>query len=68
MIYNFTVKLKGLEFKYKTEADNVTDAMIKVRNHIKNAVELTELKSDNFEVPSTKSNEFINFFNDMIKK
>ena len=44
MIYNFTVKLKGLTFKYKSEADNVTDAMVKVRNHIKNSVELIEDK------------------------
>ena len=44
MIYNFTVKLKGLTFKYKVEADNVTEAKIKVRNHIKNAVELIEDK------------------------
>lgn len=63
MIYNFTVKLKGLEFKYKAEADNVTDAMIKVRNHIKNAVVLVEDKPI-----SQPENNFINFFNDMIKK
>jgi hypothetical protein len=44
MIYNFTVKLKGLTFKYKSEADNVTDAMVNVRNHIRNAVELVEDK------------------------
>lgn len=44
MVYNFTVKLKGLTFKYKAEADNVTDAMVKVRNHIKNSVELIEDK------------------------
>jgi len=61
MIYNFKVKLKGVEFKYKTEADNVTEAMIKIRNYIKNSVELIEIKSNN-----TKSNNFINFFNDII--
>lgn len=44
MIYNFTVKLKGLTFKYKVEADNVFEAKIKVRNHIKNTVELIEDK------------------------
>lgn len=63
MIYNFTVKLKGFEFKYKSEADNITDAMIKVRNHIKNAVELSVEKP--IEKPE---NDFINFFNDMVKK
>ena len=61
MIYNFNCKLKGITFKYKVEAENITDAMIKVRNHIKNAVEIEEV------TPQTKSDEFINFFNEMIK-
>lgn len=61
MIYNFIVKLKGLEFKYKAEANNVSDAMIKIREHIKNAVELTEVKSDNFKKINTKNNDFLNF-------
>lgn len=57
------VKLKGFEFKYKTEAENVTDAMIKVRNHIKNAVELIEIK------PVVKpENDFLDFFNNIINK
>lgn len=63
MIFNFMVKLKGFEFKYKTEAENVTDAMVKVRNHIKNAVELTEVK------PITNpENDVIDFFNNIINK
>lgn len=63
MIYNFICKLKGIDFKYKVEAENVSDAMIKVRNHIKNAVEITEIKP--IEKPQS---DFIDFFNNTIHK
>lgn len=61
MIYNFNCKLKGQTFKYKVEAENITQAKIKVREHIKNAVEIDEV------APQTKNDDFINFFNEMIK-
>ena len=64
MIYNFICTLKGIDFKYKAEAENITDAMIKVRNHIKNAVEIEEFIQ---EPINQASNDFIDFFNDMIK-
>ena len=63
MIYNFICKLKGVDLKYKVEAENITDAMIKVRNHIKNTVEITEIKP--FEKPQS---DFIDFFNNTILK
>jgi len=63
MIYNFICKLKGVDLKYKVEAENVTDAMIKVRNHIKNAVEITEVQ----KIEKPKS-DFIDFFNETILK
>ena len=63
MIYNFICKLKGVDLKYKVEAENVSDAMIKVRNHIKNTVEITEIKP--FEKPKS---DFIDFFNNTIQK
>ncbi len=63
MIYNFICKLKGIDFKYKVEAENVNDAMIKVRNHIKNAVEITEVQ----KIEKPKS-DFIDFFNETIQK
>jgi len=62
MIYNFKCTLKGIDFKYKVEAENSTNAMIKVRNHIKNAVQLTEI----IEIKQPKRN-FIDFFNETIK-
>ena len=64
MIYNLTCTLKGIDFKYKAEAENITDAMIKVRNHIKNAVEISEFIQ---EPANQKSKEFVDFFNNMIK-
>lgn len=64
MVYNFICTLKGIDFKYKAEAENITDAMVKVRNHIKNAVEIEEFIQ---EPINQKSNEFMDFFNDMIK-
>ena len=63
MIYNFICKLKGVDLKYKVEAENITDAMIKVRNHIKNTVEITEIKP--IEKPQS---DFIDFFNNTIHK
>jgi len=59
MKYKFIVRLKGVDFKYQTEANNITEAKIKIRNHIKNAVELIEDKPEN---------DFINFFNDIINE
>jgi len=64
MVYNFICTLKGIDFKYKAEAENITDAMIKVRNHIKNAVEISEFIQ---EPINQASNDFIDFFNEMIK-
>jgi len=64
MIYNFICTLKGIDFKYKTEADSLAEAKVKVRNHIKNAVEIEEFIQ---EPINQKSNDFIDFFNDMIK-
>ena len=58
MIYNFICKLKGVDLKYKVEAENVTDA-----NHIKNAVEITEVQ----KIEKPKS-DFIDFFNNTIQK
>jgi len=62
-IYNFVCTLKGIDFKYKVEAENITEAKIKVREHIKNAVSISEVKKPK----NTASNDFIDFFNDMIK-
>lgn len=64
MIYNFNCVLKGISFKYKVEAENITEAKVKVREHIKNAVQI------DLVVPETvdkASGEFIDFFNDIIK-
>lgn len=65
MVYNFICTLKGVDFKYKVEATSLLEAKVKVRNHIKNAVEINEYIK---EPINNKSNEFIDFFNDMIKK
>jgi hypothetical protein len=64
MVYNFICTLKGIDFKYKIEADSLEDAKIRVRNHIKNAVEIEEYIQ---EPINQKSNDFVEFFNDMIK-
>lgn len=64
MIYNFICTLKGIDFKYKVEADNITEAKVKVREHIKNAVQIEEFIQ---EPINQASNDFIEFFNDMIK-
>jgi predicted small metal-binding protein len=62
MVYNFICTLKGIDFKYKVEAENITEAKVKVREHIKNAVEIQEF------IPEPKiDNSFMEFFNDMIK-
>lgn len=64
MIYNFICTLKGIDFKYKVEAENITEAKVKVREHIKNSVHIEEF----IQEPINKaSNDFIDFFNDMIK-
>ena len=60
MIYNFNCTLKGIDFKYKIEADSLEDAKIRVRNYIKNAVEIEWI------TPKEKPNDFMNFFNDTI--
>lgn len=64
MIYNFICTLKGIDFKYKVEAENITEAKVKVREHIKNAVQVEEFIQ---EPINQASNDFIDFFNDMIK-
>tara|TARA_R110000782_G_scaffold214825_1_gene302591 strand:- start:365 stop:544 length:180 start_codon:yes stop_codon:yes gene_type:complete len=43
-IYNLICTLKGINFKYKVEARNEIEAKIKVREHIKNNVEIKTLK------------------------
>jgi len=53
MIYNFNCKLKNNTFKYKVEAENITQAKVKVREHIKNAVVIEEVKpilNDNLDM------------------
>lgn len=66
MIYNFNCKLKGLEFHYKTEADSLPEAKVKIREHIKNAVELEVIIP---EPPINKStSNFIDFFNEITKQ
>ena len=62
-IYNFVCTLKGIDFKYKVEAENITEAKKKVREHIKNSVSISEVEKPK----KTASNDFIDFFNDMIK-
>jgi len=62
-IYNFVCTLKGINFKYKVEAENITEAKKKVREHIKNSVDINEVEKPK----NTASNDFIDFFNDMIK-
>lgn len=43
MIYNLICNLKGIDFKYKVEANSLLEAKIKVREYIKNKVEITEV-------------------------
>lgn len=63
MIYNFVCTLKGIDFKYKVDAEDITEAKIKVREHIKNSVHIEEFVQPKPEI----DNSFIDFFNDMIK-
>lgn len=63
MIYNFICTLKGIDFKYKVEADSLLEAKVKIREHIKNSVEIDEYIK---EPINQKSNEFIDFFNDIL--
>ena len=65
MVYNFNCILKGISFKYKVEADNITEAKVKVREHIKNAVQIDEVVH---ETVNKASMDFIDFFNDTISK
>jgi len=58
MIYNFICTLKGVDFKYKVEANNITEAKVKVRDYIKNSIHIEE-------VPTK---DFFNFINDIINK
>lgn len=64
MVYNFICKLKGIDFKYKVEAENITEAKVKVREHIKNAIQIEEFIQEPIK---QASNDFIEFFNDIIK-
>ena len=61
MIYNFNCKLKGHTFKYKVEAESLPEAKVKVRNIIKNAVEIEEVK------PITPNNSMPEFMKDVFK-
>ena len=54
-IYNFICILKGKEFKYKVEAHNLTEAKVKVREHIKNAVEIKEVKTPSLDMDIFKT-------------
>lgn len=42
-IFKLICTLKGIDFKYKVEANSLLEAKIKVREHIKNKVEITEV-------------------------
>lgn len=63
MIYNFICTLKGIDFKYKVEADDITEAKVKVREHIKNAVQIELVTPPKVEL----DDGFMDFFNFMIK-
>lgn len=64
MIYNFICTLKGIDFKYKVEAENITEAKVKVREHIKNAVQIEEFIQ---EPINQQSANFMDFFNEITK-
>jgi hypothetical protein len=61
-VYNFICTLKGQTFKYKVEAESELQAKIKVREHIKNTVELQlvekEIKQDDSIIDFFKNNIF----------
>lgn len=61
MIYNFNCKLKGHTFKYKVEAESLLEAKVKVRNIIKNAVEIEEVKPPTVEMPDFMKDIFNKF-------
>jgi len=63
MIYNFICTLKGIDFKYKVESDSLLEAKVKIREHIKNSVEIEEYIK---EPINQNSKEFIDFFNDIL--
>ena len=65
MIYNFICTLKGVDFKYKVEAVNLTEAKIKVRDYIKNSIHIEEVVKKPISKSST---DFLNFFNENINK
>ena len=65
MIYNFNCKLKGIDFKYKTEADSLSEAKVKIREHIKNSVEIEVIV---LEPTNKATSDFMNFFNETINK
>ena len=53
--YNLICTLKGINFKYKVEANSLLEAKIKVREHIKNKVEITEAIPTDTKVDHLKS-------------
>lgn len=61
-VFNFICTLKGQEFKYKIEAYSEFDAKVKLREYIKNSVEL-ELVTPKQPTPNS---DFLNFFNDIL--
>jgi hypothetical protein len=65
MVFNFNCILKGISFKYKVEAENITEAKVKVREHIKNAVQIDLVVHETF---NKASRDFVDFFNDTISK
>ena len=69
MIYNFNCKLKNNTFKYKVEAENITQAKIKVREHIKNAVVIEEVKPIlNDDLNIFGDNDIFERFNNIFNK
>ena len=65
MVFNFNCILKGISFKYKVEAENITEAKVKVREHIKNAVQIDLVVH---ETINKASGDFTDFFNDIINR
>ena len=65
MIYNFICTLKGVDFKYKVEAFSLLEAKVKVRDYIKNSIEIKECIKE--QIIQEDSSGFIDFFNDLIK-
>jgi len=64
MVYNFICTLKGIDFKYKVEANNITEAKVKVRDHIKNSIHIEEVIK---KPTNQKSSDLLNVFEELLK-